>query len=1056
MIRKVALIICVATSLSTLTSLSTAQTTTATLSGILTDESGAVIPAAEVVIANAATGVRRKVVADELGRFAAPQLAPGPYELAVTAAGFETLIRKGITLAVGQEAFLTLPMKLGAVTEQVTVTGEVPLVNTSGSSVSGVVEEKRIQDLPLNGRDFTQLALVQPGVIPARNTDSIAQKGFGVRISMAGSRPDQQSWLLDGTDIKSMSNFGTPGSVSGLMLGVDAVREFQVLTSNYSAEFGGTSGGVINLVTKSGTNELHGTAYEFLRNSALDARNFFDPGKIPAFKRNQFGFSLGGPIKKDGTFFFGNYEGLRQRLGVTNNGVVPDENVHKGLIPAAAGGLQQVQVSPVIRPYLDLWPLPNGPAVGGVSSGLAQLSSSGASPTTEDYFMARVDHRISDSKTIFSRFTFDQGDNSIPSFLSVTNLFDATRSRYATVKFDYIITPQFLSSSAVAYNRTNLFGNDTINISYPKNLFLPWEQRYPPILSYPGVTTFGPTSDRDLFSNVQNLYQFTQSFVYTHGGHSWKFGFNLEKIDLNTDGGPRDNGVFSWNSVQAFLTNGPLLTFTTGVPGSTSQRSFRQLFLGPYVADDWKIRPNFTLNLGLRYEPFTVPSEKWDRISIVKDWVTGTQFDTNVPFWNNPTLKNLAPRVGFAWDPKANGKTAVRGGFGLFYVALRGDYYRTTGVVNLPFAARIEAPIGSRIFSTAVSDVLAVGPTLFTTQITPATLTQIVDPNVKSSYEMKFNLSAEHELPGNVSVTAGYIGGRGVRLWRVTDINASPPTSVNGRPFVVAGTPVVNPKMGVGSINYSDAQSFYNGLQVEVKKRFSHRFQLQTAFTWSKAVDDSTTGKTQTDFKEGGTSQPYNPKADRGLSPLNLGRNLVVNGIYSFPSLQKSRFVSYFLGGWQTSGILSVSDGVPFSATVSGRNAPDQSRTANLQRPDLLAGRSPKDAIQGDPNQYFDPSIFVLPPAGFYGNAGRNILIGPGFSTFDFSMAKSTPLGQAEKTRLEFRADFFNLFNRANFAPPDFIQVFNASTRARIASAGRIGRTVSTARQLQFSLKLAF
>ena len=372
--------------------------TTATVSGVVTDESGGVLPAVQLAITNAGTGIQRTFTTDTSGRFVVFQLPPGSYKLAATLAGFETLVRDEITLTVGQIATLNLSMKVGSVTEQVTVTADAPLVNTGTSAVSGVVEEKRIEQLPLNGRDFSQLPLVQPGVSAVRNGDVVVSKGYGTRISMGGSRPDQTAWLLDGTNIRSVSNFGTPGSAAGLMLGVDAVREFQVLTSDYGAELGGTSGGVVNMVSKAGTNDFHGTVYEYLRNSDLDARNFFDRVR-PAFKRNQFGASLGGRIKKDKMFFFGNYEGLRQRQGITAVSTVPDADVH------------QASVAPAIRPYLDLWPLPNGPRLGG---GIGTLYAPANSPINENYFLARVDHHIGDRQSIFARVTFDQGDLTSP------------------------------------------------------------------------------------------------------------------------------------------------------------------------------------------------------------------------------------------------------------------------------------------------------------------------------------------------------------------------------------------------------------------------------------------------------------------------------------------------------------------------------------------------------------------------------------------------------------------------------------------------------------------
>jgi hypothetical protein len=333
---------------------------------------------------------------------------------------------------------------------------------------------------------------------------------------------------------------------------------------------------------------------------------------------------------------------------------------------------------------------------------------------------------------------------------------------------------------------------------------------------------------------------------------------------------------------------------------------------------------------------------------------------------------------------------------------------------------------------------------------------EILDYNLKPSYEMKLNVAVERQLGGDLSVVVGYLGGRGIHLWRVTDINSAPPISINGRPFVVAGTPRVNPNTGDGVDRVSDAQSFYNSLQVEVKKRFSHGIQFQSSYSFSKNIDDSTTGFAQTDYMEGSSSQSANPKGDRGLSALNVKHNLVINGVYLIPSPVKPGLLAHFVDGWQLSNIFTVSSGTPFSANVSGRNAPDLSSDVGRQRPDLVAGRNSSNIVTGNPNQYFDPTAFFLPPAGYYGNAGRNVMTGPGFVNFDLSLFKSTPLSVREGARLEFRAEMFNLFNRANFGIPSSLQVLNGSTRAYIGGAGKITSTVGSSRQLQFGLKLIF
>lgn len=1034
-----------------------AQTTTARISGVINDESGAVLPGATITVTNTDTGLSRTATSDAAGRYIVLQLPPGPYRVSTTLAGFDTLVREGIQLEVGQDAALNLALRVGSVNEQVTVVGDAPLVNVTGSTVSGVVDEKRIVDLPLNGRDFTQLALVQPGVLSARNTDSTASKGYGTRISIAGSRPDQTAWLLDGTNIKGASNFGTPGSAAGVILGVDAVREFQVLTSNFSAEFGGTTGGVVNMITKSGTNAFHGSAYWFHRNDNLDARSFFDRKKLE-FKRNQYGFTAGGPIVPDKAFFFGNYESLRSRLGNTSIAIVPGLDARRGIIPGAGGATQQVNVAPSIQPYLALWPTPNGSTLAG---GLAEYIAPSTEPIDEHYFMTRVDYTLSESSFLFGRFTYDGTLDTKPDEIPITSTEISTQPRYATLQYEKIFAPTFLGNTRVAFNRSFLTAMISVDVDYPKSLYF-FNPNVPPSLGFPGLTTFGPDS-RNERADVQNIYQFTQNFTWTKGSHLLKFGGDFQQVNANPDGGPRNSGAFTWANIERFLTDQTLQTFTMQVPGSTSQRTFRQQVYGLYFQDDWKVRPTLTLNLGLRYEPFSTPEEKWGRTSVVRDWRTATQFDTDVPWWENPSKKNFSPRFGFAWDPRGNGHTALRGGFGLFYAQLLSSYYKTPSYRNPPFAAVISTPVGN--LASVRADTLRIAPTILTSTMNYLSYMEIFQYDLDPTYEIKFNLTLEHELPGNMAVALGYIGGRGIHLWGFQSANALPSEIRNGREFVVTTpnpsatfNPRPNPNTGVGSIRNSDAQSFYNALQFEVKKRFSHGLQFQSSYTWSKNMDDSATGVALTDLREGEGSRPYNPKADRGLSALHLSHNLVLNGIYALPKPTITPLVDKVLGGWQLSAIYSASSGIPFTVYNSGRNAPNLSYQAGRQHPDLVSGRDMQQATTGDPNAFIDLSTFMLPDAGYYGNVGRNTLLGPGFSNVDFSLLKNTAVGLGEQGRLEFRADFFNMLNRANFSVPSSLQVLNPTNRNNpvVGGAGRITNTVNPGRQMQLGLKLIF
>ncbi len=1035
-----------------------AQTTTGAILGSVKDGTGAVLSGAEVTALNTARGEKRSTSTNEQGRFLLPELPSGSYEITVTMAGFDTLIRTGITLAVGQQAILTLPMTVGAVNQQVTVTGEAPMVNTTEGAVSGLVEEQRIKDLPLNGRDFTQLALVEPAVMSVRNTSAAPNKGFGTRISIAGSRPDQTGWLLDGMNIKSFSGFGTPASASGLLLGVDAVREFQVLTTNYSTEFGGTSGGVINMVTKSGTNGLHGSAYEFMRNNVLDARNFFDIQK-PPFKRNQFGFSVGGPIRKDKTFFFGNFEELKAPLGLTSKAFVPDANVREGLIPAAGGTLQRVPIAPEIAPYLKIWPLPNGPA-SGPNSGAGTLLSSANQRTSEYYFLNRVDHHLTDKQSVFARFTFDQGSLAVPDTIPIDTNVIATRTRSATVQLVSIWSPKLLSTSRVGYNRTTLISDVALNFNYPADLFFFLDHRVPPQFILPGFTNFGPTSST-VSQRALNRYEFQEAFTYATGNHSFKFGFDYQHNGYNVGNGANTNPQYTWPSLAAFLQDQPLSGLTINVPGGTNERTFRQVVLGFYWNDDWKATPNLTVNWGVRFEPYTIPSEKWGRLPYVKDWLTATEFTVGGAAFKNPSLKYFAPRLGFAWSPGGAGKTAVRGAFGVFDRLYLPNDVQQTIASNPPFTEVIRTVIPGVTLANLPETLLRLAPSLISAKFSPQTALVLYPYNPPAQYEMKFNLAVERQVGPGVSVTLGYIGARGIHLTRQSEINGFYTVNVNGRVLVPLPAQRPNPAFGAGSIMSLDAQSFYNGLQLGVKKRLSRGFQLQASYTWAKAVDDSSTGVGGTDYSnQGYSSQIWNTKADRGLSALHQGQNLVVNGLWALPSPVGPRVVSYVLGGWQWSGIISVNTGAPFTVTESGTNVQDNGRVAGvskLRMPDWIGTGSFSSIIRhGNPNQYFDSSAFVTPPPQVYGNLGRDTFLGPGLVNFDMSLQKNFALKFREGSQLEFRSDCFNLFNRANFAIPSATAAVNGNTGARIATAGAITNTVTSSRQLQFGLKLIF
>ncbi len=1096
-----------------------AQTSTARMSGVITDATGGVLPGVQVQVNNVQTGATRSIVTNDRGRYVAAELPPGSYELTATMNGFDTLLRSGMTLTVGDDVAVNLTMQVGSVSTQVTVTGEAPLVNTTSSGVSGVVEEKRITELPLNGRDFAQLTLSQPGALNVRTAAAAtASKGYGTRVSLSGSRPMDTGWTLDGTNINSVGNFATPGSAAGVVLGVDAIREFRVVTGGgYSAEYGGYSGGVIQMVTKSGTNQLHGTAFGLHRNDNLDA-NAWESNKgnkdKAEFRRNQFGGSIGGPIRQDKFFFFGAFEGLRQaRTGETRVEAVPDEETRRGNpVTTAAGcatvngsyntatGRCAVTISPTIRPYLDIWPKGDGELLlgqNGAPTGVQRSYTPVNTVTDENYWVARGDYQINDNQKLFSRFTYDNGDDASPSGLGTYTSNVASRQRFATLQYENILSPTLLWSSSFAFNRNGLSPEIVLNIDYPKNLWF-LTHPYPPNLGYLGVDSFSG-ADQPSF-RIQNKWAISQAFSLSRGNHSLKFGGSLDKNGFNNNGPAAGAfGSFTWDSAAAFLTDAPLTNLTAEVPGADTARTIRQEVYGFYFQDDWRMRSNFSLNLGIRYEPWTSPTEKWGRVSTYRDYIKQTQFsnpktDGTDTYFDSPGETTFSPRVGLAWDVQGDGKTAIRAGAGIFHLMLLTPYLNTVTRKNPPDAGTLIINSPGVNLAGAGALVTARTPATLSTTLNPNTFSEAIQFNLDPMYEIKYNFTIERQILPDLSLAVGYIGNQGTHLTMKSDGNAFTSEFLNGRPYVgprlrTALRPL-NPNNGVITYSTSDAKSHYNAMTVELKKRLSHGFQFQTVYTWSKTVDDSSTGLGNSDFGEGLVSQPYNHQADRGLAATNIGQNVSISGLWSIPSPSDTGVLSKMFGGWQVASIVALSSGVPVGPSSRGANgaalAPDGRRSANNeQRPDLVAGRTVPSMTTGTtagctgvaagqklgtPDLYFDPCAFTRPtvipipagavanqwfPGGFYGDAGRNIIIGPGSVNVDISLKKSTPIGLGEGSLLQFHGDFFNLFNHPSFGRPAGSTINNADASV-VPLAGTINSTSSFARQIQFGLKLIF
>ena len=1023
-----------------LAGISYGQTVGASVQGIISDATGAVLPGANVTVKNSGTGATVELVSDERGRYLAPLLQPGEYEIQVALPGFQSVTRRGIRLAVGQNAVVDVKLDVGQVTNQVEVVADANPINLTSAALSGLVNDKEIRDLPLNGRSFQQLALLQTGVTAALAAGSDVVGGRTPKISINGARPEQNNFLLDGTDINNVYN-KTPGSSAGVLLGVDAILEFQVLTNAYSAEFGRSAGGQINAVTRSGENSVHGSVFEFLRNSALDAKDFFDAKTkpIPPFKRNQFGATLGGPIARDKTFYFLAYEGLIERLGVSGATFVPDANARRGIIDG-----RTVQLHPQVGPYLALFPLPNARALSG---GIGEYLFSGKQPTDEHFVQGRIDHHFSNKNAVFTRYTFDNGKvNRIPiNKTPIAYTAESSRNQYSTTEWRHTFSPTLLNQIRFGINRSTSLADNVRTIDIPPSMsWLPGEKFG--YFTISGVVTENGGDYRlPRFDRLNNISLGDTAFV-TRGRHGVRFGFEGQRIHFNQNTTSQRGGIVTFPTLERFLTGTPS-TVEFVLPGKLDPvRGYRQWLFAFFAQDDVRLKSNLTMNLGLRYEFITVPTEVNGKISNLRN-VTDSKTTVGDPWHNNPSLKNFAPRVGLVWDPFKTGKTAVRAGFGIFFDEILPKYYFFTGSLNPPFTTRTS--LTNPPFPNVVAnfDPDTVKPQL-----------QVTSFDLKTPYIMQYNLAIQRQLPGNWDITIGYAGSRGNHLIRVGDINLAPWTIVDGKK-------VFQPELGRRNPNFvgtwqrvTDAQSFYNSLQVSAIKRFSSGFRAQTSYTFARSIDDAS-GINSQDFSNNiqYVADFYDRTYDRGLSAFHVKHNLTFNWTYDLPFARNTRGVANVLfKGWQLNNITTISTGPPFTAQISGYNRSGNLNTTNFslnERPNLKPGAS-NNPILGGPDHYWDVNAFELGPLNQRGNLGRNTMIGPGLVNVDFSLVKSFDVSEGKS--LQFRAEAFNAPNHPNFAVPSLRTAFTSATGVPSPTAGIISSTVTRPRQIQFGLKLMY
>ena len=1007
------------------------------ISGTVLDASHGTLSGAAVTIKNLETGSERSAVTDSTGRFAAAGLSLGSYSLTASKARFTAQTRSGIQLVLGQEAAVNFTLSVDKVTQEVTVLEDLPVVSVSTAQTSGLVGEREVKELPLNGRSYDELITLNPGIVNYTGQRSggvgTSNSAIGNMFAVSGRRPQENLFLLNGVEYTSASEINTtPGGASGQLLGVDAVREFNVVTDAYGAEFGKKPGGQVTIATANGTNQVHGSLFEFLRNSDFDARNFFDQLHVPQFQRNEFGGAIGGPIRKDRTFIFGNYEGFRQHLGLSDVTLVPDNNARNGYINGVNVGL-----APGVAKLLTLWPVQNGPTLGGA---IGEAFSNPLQTIREDFGTVRVDHNFSSKDSLFGVYTVDDSGDLTPTANPISQYVETLREQVISLQETHVFTPNVINTSRFGFSRGGYFFNSDTTVDVPG-----WIAGRPiGALVIGGSTASNAASQLSNAGNnagsnlraARNLFTYEDHLNTSHGRQQIEAGVWLQRIQANDNFAQAQFGQASFATLTALL-QGTVSTFTA-VPSPT-EMGWRSLEAAAYVQDTIKLRPNLELKLGFRSES----TNGWNEVA-----GRGANYRfTNGVINSNPTVGNSvfqdnhakflpAPRVGIAWDPFGKGKTVIRAGFGIYYSLLD----------NLSFRLDQNAPYNTTISLKNVAvgsiDILPGQPIPAAGKISPAG----VDPNLKTGAVESYTLKIEQKIAPNTSLSVGYVGSHGYHEILALDANEPVPTVLaNGSLFYPAGAPLANPSLANTTSWFSEGNSSYNALQIDVQRRFSHGFQVRGVYTWSKSLDDGATLNSSVATNAPGfVMYPGNPRWDWSLSTFNVTGLGVINGVYELP-FHQNRWTK----GWSVAGVSTLQSGLPFTAQL-GYNPSNNGDSRNPVRPSYNPAIT-GPIILGGPNEYFNPNAFTTPVTGTYGNVGRDTLVGPGIATVDASILKVTAI--TERLKVQFRAEVFNALNHTNLNTPNPV-VFGSAGTAPLSTAGVVTSTSTTSRQIQFGLKL--
>jgi hypothetical protein len=1009
-----------------------AQGATATILGTVTDMTGGVVPGVTIEVRNVGTGAAQVVVSDAQGRYLAPDLQIGEYEVRASLSGFQSVLRNGVTATVGSRNVLDFVLTVGAAEELVTVAAQVTQVETTSAALGSLTDQRQMRELPLNGRNFQQLILLAPGVQTVNTVAPNARQGREVSFSASGARPEGQAILLDDERLENVYRRGV-GTVTGTSLGVEAIAEFQTLTNTYGAQFGG-NGVVVNSVSKSGTNVLHGSVYEFHRNSALDARNFFDtlvrPGATaaepPPFRRNQFGAALGGPLKKDRLFFFGNYEGIRQALGQSRIATVPAPGSR---LPTFPRSTNPVMYDAIVN-TLALYPMPTTLLPGAATGQLTTVANQVAS---ENYYFWRADYVASQKDTLFARYIYDRQRLVDPytgngGQLPLWGELDLLRNHFSTAQWRRVVSSNVLNTLRFSFTRPDTQVLPAFSPN-PALQFFPGTERPDAAVTIAGlagigVSTFVPSSQ------LQNRLTLGDDLLLTRGAHSVRVGWSITRQQTDLFYPFRSGSAWTFQSLPNFLAG--VAQTVTGTPVGSQYnpyRVFREMQITPYVQDDWTVNRRLTLNVGLRWEYVTNPTEKNGNFFNVTDFERGSEIvNVDHPNRTNPNVKNLDPRIGFAWDVSGDHRTALRGGWSAMHSPVFPGNY-------------ISHFTGTRPWDTFQQ--------LNPTYPVPFTGANVALPSITpgwnwyndaAPYLIQYNLNAQREIVPATVATVGYVGSRGINLLTLREMNPFLATVDADGVYHFSSTRL-NPRYGTLALATQGTSSTYDSLQLMLTRAFTRNLQAQVNYTWSSCMDDggSPLGSLNGGNSPTSWSNPYDRSVDRGPCYFNADHAFRANAIIALPFRGNP-----FVEGWQVTGIVTASSGLPFTISTGF----DRAFVGGGGRPNYVPGCQ---VHVGRVEQWFDPNCFSLQPAGTLGNVGRNSVTGPGLAVVDLAVLKDTRV--AEGMRAQFRAEVFNLLNRANFALPA-AAIFTAS--GRNPTAGQITQTLTTSRQIQLGVKLIF